>query len=142
MTQFCTNPNPIWIHHQRLSFCDSSVHLSHHDQSPCDAKRWQEDLRPDLVRDDGSRRLEDGVGDEEDERRDVVAISNVRVEIVVHARDLEDVLSMQAFGGEIRKHYRRVGQIASVDQRNAVHQSQDHDQATVDTVNNLPLFGV
>lgn len=69
-------------------------------------------------------RLENRIRNEEDERGDGVAVTLVRVEVVVHPSHCG------------------VGHVTAIDEGDAVHQAEDDDQAAVDAVDDLALFGV
>jgi hypothetical protein len=94
---------------------------ANHGGSPKDGDGREECARSDLAQDDGGGRLQQDVGDEEDENDDRVAFSD-ELEVDAHSGDDCDT---------------RVG---AVHQRDAVHASECQDQASVDSPDDLLLL--
>lgn len=96
---------------------------SHHDCSPSNAKSRQEDPRTYLERDNRRGRLKNCVCDEENQSRNRVSVAFIGSKIVMHASDcgvwpnrvLERAWTSLSIGRSLH--------IASVDERDAVHQS-------------------
>jgi hypothetical protein len=92
-----------------------------HGGSPKDGDGREESARSDLSQDDGGGRLQQDVGDEEDENDDRVAFSD-ELEVDAHPGDDCDT---------------RVG---AVHQRDAVHSSERQNKTSVDSPDDLLLL--
>jgi hypothetical protein len=119
-----------------------------HDSSPDEHNARNEQSGPDFTDDDRSGDLEDGVCDEEYQRRDAVAvIGSVHVQVALHS-EIESAKSIyryvlravtRCYGWHIPSN-RSSSKISPIQQADAVKASQRYHQASINPPNELLLL--
>lgn len=99
------------------------------------------------MRDNSSRRLENRICNEENQRSNGVAITNIGFQIVVHTSDGSirpvRILALATdHSSQSTRNEMAILHVASIDKRDAVHQPQNHNQPPINAMDNLALLSI